>query len=331
MKDDTKSLLVYVPSAAEKMLYDIYSERHAHLALNVDAVTLKEGALIAAKCLALEGQCDVDLPEKPEEKSYNIFDNSLDKFVADITFHLMEGFARCINQNQLKTIRIKRDIDDRINVDETIISFDEVTDWLEQRNYEIGDWFNEYYDYIVGIKEKIIQIVSAEKIKKKTGLSVAEDKSREELHRELLIVQDEAFQRLFALERLQQALKPEQQMTEKERNNLLKIIGALLGLLLGKSSSGKPYPFLTILFSVSEFQLQYPTFQRLVGPRPRGVSGFAHKQNHINGIENFWNQAKRHMRKFNGVPRQHFGLFLKECEWRFNNPTPQQQLSQFKQ
>ena len=36
---------------------------------------------------------------------------------------------------------------------------------------------------------------------------------------------------------------------------------------------------------------------------------FADKKNHINGIENFWNQAKRHMRKFNGVPKEHFGLF----------------------
>ena len=58
---------------------------------------------------------------------------------------------------------------------------------------------------------------------------------------------------------------------------------------------------------------------------------FADKQNHINGIENFWNQAKRHMRKFNGVPREHFPLFLKECEWRFNNPKPQEQLKQLKQ
>lgn len=49
---------------------------------------------------------------------------------------------------------------------------------------------------------------------------------------------------------------------------------------------------------------------------------FADKQNHINGIENFWNQAKRHLRKFNGVPKAHFGLFLKGCEWRFNNSDP---------
>ena len=58
---------------------------------------------------------------------------------------------------------------------------------------------------------------------------------------------------------------------------------------------------------------------------------FAEGKNHINGIENFWNQAKRHLRKFNGVPKKHFPLFLKECEWRFNNPNPQTQLTQLNQ
>lgn len=58
---------------------------------------------------------------------------------------------------------------------------------------------------------------------------------------------------------------------------------------------------------------------------------FADKKNHINGIENFWNQAKRHLRKFNGVPKEHFGLFLKECEWRFNNSDPSIQLKQIRQ
>lgn len=58
---------------------------------------------------------------------------------------------------------------------------------------------------------------------------------------------------------------------------------------------------------------------------------FADKKNHINGIENFWNQAKRHLRKFNGVPKDHFHLYLKECEWRFNNPKPDEQLKLLKQ
>jgi transposase len=58
---------------------------------------------------------------------------------------------------------------------------------------------------------------------------------------------------------------------------------------------------------------------------------FAHEKNHINGIENFWSQAKRHMRKFNGIPAKHFPLFLKECEWRFNHPDSKAQFKQLKQ
>ena len=57
---------------------------------------------------------------------------------------------------------------------------------------------------------------------------------------------------------------------------------------------------------------------------------FVNRHTHINGIENFWNQAKRHLRKFNGIPKQSFYLFLKECEWRFNNPSPKIQLHQLK-
>ena len=57
---------------------------------------------------------------------------------------------------------------------------------------------------------------------------------------------------------------------------------------------------------------------------------FASKNNHINGIENFWNQAKRHMRKFNGIPKGHFNLFLKEAEWRFNIGNPKLLLKDLK-
>jgi len=55
------------------------------------------------------------------------------------------------------------------------------------------------------------------------------------------------------------------------------------------------------------------------------------RQNHINGIENFWSQAKRHLRKFNGIPKAHFELYLKECEWRFNTVGAKHQLITLKQ
>lgn len=57
---------------------------------------------------------------------------------------------------------------------------------------------------------------------------------------------------------------------------------------------------------------------------------FAKKNNHINGIENFWSQAKRVLRKYNGIPENNFNLFLKECEFRFNYGTPKQLMEKLK-
>lgn len=36
---------------------------------------------------------------------------------------------------------------------------------------------------------------------------------------------------------------------------------------------------------------------------------FAKGYNHINGIENFWNQTKSHLCKSNGIPKDHFYFF----------------------
>ena len=57
---------------------------------------------------------------------------------------------------------------------------------------------------------------------------------------------------------------------------------------------------------------------------------FADQRNHINGIENFWNQAKRHLRRFNGIKQENFYWFLKECEWRFNGEDHKKLLKQLK-
>lgn len=39
---------------------------------------------------------------------------------------------------------------------------------------------------------------------------------------------------------------------------------------------------------------------------------FVDEKIHINGIENFWNQAKRDLRKYNVIDKKYFHLFLKE-------------------
>ncbi|MBD5417611.1 MAG: IS1595 family transposase [Desulfovibrio sp.] len=55
---------------------------------------------------------------------------------------------------------------------------------------------------------------------------------------------------------------------------------------------------------------------------------FAKQGNHVNERENFWNQAKRYLRKFIGIKPEHFYWFLKECEWRFNGGNHKELLTQ---
>ena len=61
-------------------------------------------------------------------------------------------------------------------------------------------------------------------------------------------------------------------------------------------------------------------------PRIHHSRRFACGQNPINGIENFWNQAKWVLRKYNGIPKDSFPLLLKECVFRFNYGSPKQLL-----
>lgn len=46
---------------------------------------------------------------------------------------------------------------------------------------------------------------------------------------------------------------------------------------------------------------------------------FATGKVYINGLEGFWSFSKQRLAKFHGVSRQHFPLYLKEMEFRYNN------------
>lgn len=55
-------------------------------------------------------------------------------------------------------------------------------------------------------------------------------------------------------------------------------------------------------------------------------SEFAKGKNHINGIENFWGYAKHRLSKFKGISKENFYLHLKECEFRYNTKSNQEDL-----
>ena len=69
---------------------------------------------------------------------------------------------------------------------------------------------------------------------------------------------------------------------------------------------------------------------RLRHERVRDRKRVARDRGQIDSIENFWGQAKRQLRRYGGIPRRHFHLFLKECEWRFNHGSPRNLLKTLK-
>lgn len=72
----------------------------------------------------------------------------------------------------------------------------------------------------------------------------------------------------------------------------------------------------------------FPEFRHV---RSNHSKRFADRYAHINGTENLRNQAERHLRQCNGIPRERFGLFLKECGWRFNNSGPKARKRELRQ
>ncbi len=48
-------------------------------------------------------------------------------------------------------------------------------------------------------------------------------------------------------------------------------------------------------------------------------------------MKSFGSSSLRHLHQFNGISKDHFYLYLKECEWRFNNSNQKYQLFYLKQ
>lgn len=44
---------------------------------------------------------------------------------------------------------------------------------------------------------------------------------------------------------------------------------------------------------------------------------------HINGIERYWSFMQHQLNRFYGLPRSTLPLHIKECEWRYNNESPE--------
>lgn len=76
-------------------------------------------------------------------------------------------------------------------------------------------------------------------------------------------------------------------------------------------------------FQVWRYGRQFEGPDERAGRREQAAQKDVRREERLDNT--FENKLKHHMHKFNGVPKKYFGLYLKECEWRFNTPDPKRQ------
>lgn len=95
-------------------------------------------------------------------------------------------------------------------------------------------------------------------------------------------------------------------MTENEQKDCVKLIRErVMPLSCIYSKQGKEY-----------FQLDSSGFENYRVPADRSLQN---NKYHIDTIENFWKRSERYMKKYKGIAKENFPLFMKECEWQYNN------------
>jgi len=85
-----------------------------------------------------------------------------------------------------------------------------------------------------------------------------------------------------------------------------------------------------IVYADSHLEREAPDASGLRHQRAAGSKRSPRGRPQFDSVESFWSQAKRHLHRYNGIPRRHFHLFLRECEWRFNYGSPAQLLKMLK-
>src|SRR5262245_26949929 len=96
------------------------------------------------------------------------------------------------------------------------------------------------------------------------------------------------------------------------------------------ATAGAGLPLDAIVYSDSHLEREALDVSTLRHRRVADPKRPLRERPQFDSVESFWSQAKRHLHRYNGVPRRHFHLFLKECEWRFNYGAPAQLLKVLK-
>lgn len=203
-------------------------------------LNITEAAALTVKSLWLEGELDFD-GNVPDEESYNLYSPSLEKALSKPIADYEHIFLSAIENKTLPTVKLARNLNEKILPKETFISSEALVNWLYERKIQITntEFYNDYLNAESDIADVALKTVTAARIKIKQ--SASSRLGSETLDSEKILLVEENRKLKKELEKLKENPEAHKPISERQQGAYLNIIGALLGLLLGKSPSGKPY------------------------------------------------------------------------------------------
>lgn len=194
-------------------------------------LNLEEAGLLIAKCLWFRGELDIN---KTDTSSHAFNDPSLEKKLERVATHYAVILRQAITDKRLVPSRISREIEGLIIPEHTYVDALVLADWLEDCGIILGETFEE--EYLHGeekIAHKVALMVTAERHQSSDS---APAQNAENIFLRKRIAELE--QQLQDTQRQTPAHAP---ISEKQRGAYLNIIGSMVGLMLAKSPSGRPY------------------------------------------------------------------------------------------
>lgn len=202
-------------------------------------LNLPEAGMLIAKCLWFRGEVQI---KKMKAEPYSFFDTQLEKHLVPTAKHYTALLTKAILDNRLQTAKLQRTPDGDIVAKNTYLEAVALADWLEDCGITLGEAFEEeYIPFQENLARKIAITVKAEVYKQTNPEEPDEASDHLNSNAEKVFLTQRIIELENRIVELKSAPPAHSPVSEKQRGSYLNIIGSLIGLLLGASSSGKPY------------------------------------------------------------------------------------------
>lgn len=131
-------------------------------------LTVKDAAALVAADLFFAGEISVDLPDAD---SYDPSDPELQKALSNHSIDFEKRLTRAIDKGSLKTTKIQRDLNEVLDISQTLISYDNLCDWLVERGHDPGDAFQDFFDEEVKLYEHLADEIYTNRYMRKGGIT----------------------------------------------------------------------------------------------------------------------------------------------------------------